>query len=148
MKIIQATIDHLDLLVPLFDGYRVFYKQTSDKKKAKQFLKERLLKKDSILFIALDDNSNAMGFTQLYPIFSSVSVRRLHVLNDLYVDSTFRSKGIGQALLEYAKEYIVAINGKGLVLETAKDNPAQHLYERLGWKLDSGTLHYTWENKN
>ena len=148
MKIIQATIDHLDVLVPLFDGYRVFYKQPSNIKKAEQFLKERLLKKESILFIAFDDNSNAMGFTQLYPIFSSVSMRRLHVLNDLYVDSTFRSKGIGQALLEYTKEYIVTINGKGLVLETAKDNPAQHLYERLGWKLDSGTLHYTWENMN
>jgi GNAT superfamily N-acetyltransferase len=148
MKIIQATIDHLDQLVTLFDGYRVFYKQSSDKKKAKQFLKDRLINEDSIIFMAFDDESNALGFTQLYPIFSSVSMRPLHVLNDLFVDTTIRGNGVGQALLEHAKDFIIKKNGKGLILETAKDNPAQYLYERHGWKLDSGTLHYTWENKN
>jgi len=146
MRIIRASNDQIDLLVPLFDGYRIFYKQSSDLKKARQFLKDRLNENDSIIFIAFDNEMNAIGFTQLYPTFSSVSMRSLHVLNDLYVDSNYRSKGVGQALLEYAKEYIVGINGKGLILETAKDNPAQHLYERLGWKLDKGTLHYTWEN--
>ena len=148
MKIIQATIDHLDQLVPLFDGYRIFYEQSSDRKEARHFLKNRLIKGDSIIFLAIDDNSNAQGFTQLYPIFSSVSMRPVYVLNDLYVDSTFRNNGVGEALLEYAKDHIIKIKAKGLILETAKNNLAQHLYERLGWKLDSGTLHYTWENKN
>ena len=148
MKINQATIDHLDQLVPLFDGYRVFYKQTSDKKNAKHFLKNRLINEDSIIFIAFDEQSNAIGFTQLYPIFSSVSMRPLHILNDLFVDTSNRGSGVGHALLEHAKDFSIKRSGKGLILETAKDNPAQYLYERNGWKLDTKTLHYTWANKN
>lgn len=30
------------------------------------------------------------------------------------------------------------------MLETAIDNPAQHLYEKLGWKNDVEVFHYAW----
>lgn len=44
MNIIKAEIQHLKNLTPLFDSYRVFYKQTSNPEAAKQFLKQRLEK--------------------------------------------------------------------------------------------------------
>ncbi|MEJ6792389.1 MAG: hypothetical protein QNK89_06585 [Lacinutrix sp.] len=44
MIIIRTEIRHLKDLLPLFDDYRVFYKQTSDPEAAKQFLKVRLEK--------------------------------------------------------------------------------------------------------
>lgn len=143
IKIIRAEKSHLSELIPLFEGYRVFYKQVSNPDGAKQFLTERMDNRESIIFIAYEDNI-ATGFTQLYPCFSSVSMQRLFILNDLYVEKSSRAKGIGEALLNRAKEYAIAKGAKGLALETGKDNPAQKLYERLDWKLETKYLNYFW----
>lgn len=146
-KVIDGTIKNLEQLTTLFDEYRVFYKQESDKEAARTFLTERLSKKDSIIFIALDNNENALGFTQLYPSFSSVKMQRTYILNDLYVSEKARGQGVGEALMEKAKGFAIANNSRGLTLETDFDNPAQKLYERLGWIRDSKVFHYTWEIK-
>jgi GNAT superfamily N-acetyltransferase len=143
MKIIRANKEHLDLIVPLFDSYRVFYEQVSDEKGAKFFLEKRLDRDESIIFLALIDNK-PVGFVQLFTSFSSVSLESIYILNDLYVDSSFRNKGIGKALLNKAKEQCASMKFKGLALETAKTNPAQHLYESLGWKKDVDCFHYFW----
>lgn len=146
MTIIKAHIEHLDIIAPLFDAYRVFYKQESDIEAAKTFLHERFKNNESIIYLALKENK-AIGFTQLYPLFSSVSMERMFVLNDLYVDSSCRNEGVGEALIEKAKEFCKNLNYKGLGLQTAQDNPAQELYERLGFEIDSD-LQYFWTNKN
>ncbi|MDC8005004.1 GNAT family N-acetyltransferase [Aureisphaera galaxeae] len=145
MKIIKATSEHLDILTTLFDGYRVFYKQDSDLKAAKNFLRERFKKEDSIIFLALNEHGKGLGFTQLYPSFSSVSMQRVYILNDLYVDPTARGLGVGAAIMERAKQFTKEQGAKGLTLETATDNPAQKLYERLGWEKDTDVFHYTWK---
>lgn len=144
MKIIKASIENLTELSVLFDGYRSFYKQNSDLNAAREFLTERFKKIDSIIFLALDDQNNGLGFTQLYPSFSSVSMQRVYILNDLFVVPEARGKGVGKALLESAKEFANTQGAKGLTLETAIDNPAQKLYEQLGWKKDTEVFHYTW----
>ncbi|MCB0456841.1 MAG: GNAT family N-acetyltransferase [Flavobacteriaceae bacterium] len=144
MKILQATLENFEAIVPLFDGYRVFYKQPSDLEKAKAFLKERLQKKDSIIFMAFE-GTIALGFTQLYPSFSSVSIQRTYILNDLFVLQKARGKGIGKALMERAKEFAISENANGITLETHITNPAQKLYERLGWIKDTEVFHYTWK---
>ena len=145
MKVILTTSKNLKQLVPLFDGYRVFYKQPSNPEAAQKFLEERFLKNDSVIFMVLDSNEKALGFTQLYPSFSSVSMQRTYILNDLYVTSEARKKGVGEALMECAKQFARQNGSKGLTLETAVDNPAQKLYQRLGWKKDKEVNHYTWE---
>lgn len=145
MKIIKATISNLKDIVPLFDAYRVFYEQEGDLNTAEEFLRERLENNESIIYIAYIDNK-AVGFTQLYPLFSSVSMERSLVLNDLYVSKEVRAKGIGEALINEVKNLCREQNLKGLALETAQDNPAQNLYERLGFVKESGFLHYFWAN--
>ncbi|MCW9037856.1 GNAT family N-acetyltransferase [Altibacter sp.] len=145
MKILKATPEHLKELVPLFDGYRVFYKQPSNPEAAHDFLNERLLKQDSVIFMALDKKGKGFGFTQLYPSFSSVSLQGTYILNDLFVALEARGKGVGAALMNHAKKFAIAESSKGLTLETAVDNPAQNLYERLGWVKDTNVFHYTWE---
>ena len=145
MKIINASADHLHELVPLFDRYRIFYKQASNLDAVKNFLKERIQQKDSVIFMALDEDGNGLGFTQLYPSFSSVSMQRVYILNDLYVSEKSRGQGIGESLMEYAKQFARKMESKGLTLETAIDNPAQNLYKRLGWVKDTEVNHYTWE---
>jgi GNAT superfamily N-acetyltransferase len=143
MKIRQATLGDLEITALLFDGYRQFYKQTSDIKLAQHFLRERIINNESVIFLCFEGDT-AVGFTQLYPSFSSVSAQRLLILNDLYVIPEMRGKGYGEAILLYAQGYCKGMNAKGLDLQTAVDNPAQHLYEKLGWVKDEHFLTYNW----
>ncbi len=141
-SISRATLDHLDLLVPLFDSYRQFYRQPSDPEGARQFLYERLDNDESIVFLALQEQQG-VGFIQLYPSFSSVSMRRLWVLNDLFVAPAARGLSVGVGLLERARTWAQETGAKGLVLETETTNTmAQRLYEKLGWQRDQSSYHY------
>jgi ribosomal protein S18 acetylase RimI-like enzyme len=147
MKIIQATINEIDSLAKLFDEYRVFYGKESDLEGAKKFLADRISNNESTAFIALDDNNNGMGFTHLYPIFSSTRMARLWLLNDLYVNQNYRKLGVGEALINEAKKLAMDTTSRGLILETANDNyPAQKLYEKTGWIKDNDHYYYSWEN--
>ncbi len=144
MTIAEAKLQHLDDLAPLFDGYRQFYRQSSDLETAKTFLKERITNNESVIYLAYIDDK-AVGFTQLYPLFSSVSMQPMYLLNDLFVDSTIRSKGVGQALIQAAKDLCIEKNYKGIAIQTESHNPAQHLYQRVGFKMDPD-LHLFWTN--
>jgi len=145
MEIKRATLSDLDLLAPLFDGYRQFYKQAPNLDAAKAFIGQRFAKNDSVIFLAMAANGRALGFTQLYPSYSSVSMQRTYILNDLFVTAAARGLGAATALMNHAKAFAIKQGAKGLTLETDMDNPAQKLYERLGWKKDTEVLHYTWE---
>src|ERR1700732_2431676 len=98
ISIHQATLKDLDGLAPLFDGYRQFYGQESDVAAAKEFLRDRLIHSESVIFIASRD-SLAVGFTQLYPSFSSISLARTYLLSDLFVATHARKLGVGRLLL-------------------------------------------------
>lgn len=144
IRISKASLSDLQQITPLFDAYRVFYKQESNLDGATEFLKQRLERKESTIFFAHEDGQ-AMGFTQIYPLFSSVSMQRVHLLNDLYVDSNHRGKGIATLLLNMAKQFAIDNGSKGLSLETHHTNPAQALYERLDWEKDEDHLYYFWK---
>lgn len=138
----RAELRDLDALVPLFDAYRMFYEQTSDLGAAAVFLRERFERGESVLFIALDSH-RAIGFTQLYPAFSSVRLRRVFLLNDLFVDERTRGKRVGERLLAAAAEHARAEGYVRLVLTTAVTNTkAQALYERTGWVRDTHDFTY------
>lgn len=143
----RASLDDLDSLAPLFDGYRVFYKQASDPALARAFIEERLRRDESVIFIARDGwNREPLGFTQLYPMFSSVAARRIWVLNDLFVVSTARKRGVARALMECARDFAAEKGALRLILETTEDNhAAQALYESLGYVRESGERHYSLE---
>ena len=145
MRIKRATVAELDDAAPLFDAYRQFYGQRSDVAAARAFLEERLRRDESVIFLAVADEGGgeALGFTQLYPSFSSVSMKRLWVLNDLFVAPKVRRGGVGRRLLDRAREWAIETGAKGLVLATAVENSkARALYESCGWKRDDDFQHY------
>ena len=132
----QATLADLDALVPLFDGYRVFYRQASDPDAARRFLQARFENGQSVLFIALVGDAPA-GFTQLYPSFSSVSMARIFILNDLFVAAAHRQLGLGTRLLAASADYARAVGAIRLTLTTELSNTtAQAVYEAAGWRRD------------
>lgn len=142
MTIKQASIGDIDELAILFAQYRVFYQQSFDAEAAKQFLLERITNRESVILIAIDAGQIA-GFTQLYPSFSSVSMRKIWILNDLFVSVDHRRKGIAQALINEVVEYCKKTGRKRVVLSTAYDNfNAQKLYEKLGF---NGSDFYNYE---
>ena len=139
----RATLENLNEVSDLFNAYRVFYKQDSDVNLAVNFISERIQNKDSVIFYANNEHGKPLGFTQLYPTFSSVSAKSSWVLNDLYVSSTARRLGVGKKLMETAKIFAIENNSKGIALETGENNvKAQALYESLGYEKDVGVYSY------
>lgn len=142
ITVVRAYPAHVDRVAPLFDGYRQFYGQASDLEAGRTFVLERLKRNESVIFLALD-GEEGVGFTQLFPAFSSVSMKRLWILNDLFVSPAARRRGVARALLEQARQFAIETQAKGLVLETALDNPARYVYESLGWQRDTEFYHYS-----
>ena len=143
MKVFQARPEHREEVSNLFDQYRVFYKSSSDLEAAKQFLKERFEKGDSTIFVASHDG-RIVGFTQLYPSFSSVSMKRIWILNDLFVDEHYRGKGVAQSLMSAAENFARETGAVRVVLATQMSNvAAQSLYELRGYVKDEEFYHYT-----
>ena len=142
LTIRQAVLADLEALAPLFDGYRQFYGQPSDISAAHAFLRARFEHGESFVFIALDGDT-PVGFTQLYPSFSSVSLARIFVLNDLFVHECARRKGVASKLLSAATEFAQALGAVRVSLSTAISNEsAQAVYQAAGWTRDEQFLGY------
>jgi ribosomal protein S18 acetylase RimI-like enzyme len=132
----QAVLADLDAVAILFDGYRQFYGQASDEAAAKTFLQARFEHGQSVVLLT-ESHGQAVGFTQLYPSFSSVSLGRVFVLNDLFVAPTARRLGVGEALLTAAADHARQLGAVRLSLTTNVQNlPAQALYASMGWERD------------
>lgn len=137
MIIRRAKKKDIGSLSILFDKYRIFYKQQSDVNNARAFLKKRMKRKESVIFVA-EERDELIGFTQLFPIFSSVSMKRTWLLNDLYVNEKSRGIGAATKLLDAAKDFGAKTKSKWLLLQTAADNfTAQKVYEKNGWVRES-----------
>ncbi|NUS37467.1 MAG: GNAT family N-acetyltransferase [Lysobacter sp.] len=133
----RAVLADLPALAPLFDAYRRFYSQPGDVARAEGFLRERLQRDESVVLLAERDGA-AVGFTQLYPMFSSVRTARLWILNDLFVAEEARRGGVARALLDAAASFAKDDGARGVMLETSRDNaPARALYRAAGWNEDA-----------
>ncbi len=134
-QISQVTTSDIADLLPLVEGYRAFYKQPQSERTL-EFLEQRISQGEAIAFIARVDGA-AVGFTLLYPTFSTVSLSEIWLLNDLFVVDTARGQGIANALMDTAESQAKSAGATRVFLRTAHDNtPAQSLYEGRGWKQD------------
>lgn len=132
-----ATLADLDVVAPLFDAYRQFYAQAPDAAAARNFIRDRLQRDDSVLLLALNDSQQAVGFAQLYPLFCSIDAKPIYQLSDLFVVPEGRRSGAGRALLQAAERHARNTGRTRLELTTARTNKtAQSVYEQLGWQRD------------
>jgi len=142
MNIKRINLSEANLVIGLFDKYRVFYKKDSDVNLAEQFIKTRLGNNESVIFVSLEADQ-PIGFTQLYPKYSSVSAVKNWILNDLYVDSNYRKQGIGEALIKKVMDFAKSDGAAYVQLETAVDNyTAQSLYEGIGFQKHEPDTEY------
>ena len=115
MSVRHAKLRDIEALGELLDGYRVFYDQPSDPAGARDFLAHRLGLGDSHLLVYEGEDGELLGFVQLYPLFSTVRLAPLWLLNDLFVAPNARDRGIGRALMNAARDLALA-NGAEIVI--------------------------------
>lgn len=146
IHIYEASGADLPMLVHLFDAYRSFYNCPSDTNAASEFLHQRFVNRDSVVFIAVEqkgDEVSGVGFTQLYPSFSSVNMKKIWILNDLYISELHRNKGIASQLIQVAKSFAKESGACNLTLETAITNfSARRLYEKENFIPNTSFVHY------
>jgi len=142
----HPSIEQLPALAKIFDAYRVFYKKKSNEVAAMAFLRERIEQKESVLFVA-EIKGELVGFTQLYPLFSSTNMARMWLLNDLFVIPEKRESGIGKLLMHAAQDHCKRTHSLGISLETEKNNlPGNALYPKMGFVKGGTHNFYFWEN--
>ena len=142
IKIIKAKKENYKEVGFLFDLYRQFYKYKTEIKKSTKYIKERISKKESTIFLCYCDKEPA-GFVQLYETFDSLNINKKLVLYDLYVKKEFRQIGIGKSLMDIAKKFGHKKKIKLIELSTAiKNKKAQSLYESLEYKRDKEYYSY------
>lgn len=169
IEIRQANLNDISEVSRLFDEYRMFYGQLSDLEAATSFIKERMSKQESMIFIAacnegregssspdadIDEDTDvaiqekhiketAMGFLQIYPSYSSVSMGPIWILNDLFVDSKYRQRGIARKLMQAVMKQAKKQQILRISLSTAISNQqAQALYESEGYTQDQRFMYY------
>ncbi|MFJ5299968.1 GNAT family N-acetyltransferase [Pseudomonas sp. SLFW] len=146
MRIIQATLEHLDLLTPLFVKYREFYGEHPFPDSSRDFLQKRLSRDESVIYLALpdDDDSKLLGFCQLYPSYSSLSLKRVWILNDIYVAEDARRQLVADHLMQKAKKMARETQAVRMRVSTSANNEvAQKVYESIGFKEDTQFKNYT-----
>jgi ribosomal protein S18 acetylase RimI-like enzyme len=133
----RAQIHDVEKIAALFFQYHQFYQVPSSLAQCQDYLAARLAANESIIFIAEQDNQ-VLGFTQLYPLFSSLSMQRIFVIYDLFVVESARRLGLAEKLMQAVEAFARSENASALMLETAHTNTkAQALYEKLGYQREN-----------
>ncbi|MGG1674816.1 GNAT family N-acetyltransferase [Neobacillus sp. NRS-1170] len=138
----QATIQDLNKIVPIFDSYREYFNQQRNPMKVENFLFERFEHLESVIFI-VEREGEVIGFAQLYPVFSSLSLQRVWLLNDFFITEAYRQQGVGKQLFAKVKEFSTLTKSKGIELSVEHINQkAWEFWEKLGFKLDEEFRYY------
>ncbi len=147
MRIVQATLEHLYLLTPLFIKYREFYGELPFPDSSRKFLETRLKRKESVIYLALaDDEDKLLGYCQLFPSYSSLSLKRVWILNDIFVAEDARRMLVADRLLQTAKQMAKDTNAVRMRVATSVSNEvAQKTYESIGFREDTRFKNYTLE---
>jgi GNAT superfamily N-acetyltransferase len=149
IRVVRATRKHVEMLTDLFQAYLAFYRRAHDRELVKTYLLARMMRKESAIFIALEGaggGTEAVGFAQLYPSFSSLRLSRIWVLNDIYTVPSRRRNGVAHLLLAAARTMAVGTSSTHVELLTERTNrAAQRVYESVGYRRDD--LFYRYEQE-
>lgn len=135
MKIFKAEQWNINVLLPLFEAYRLANGMTNNPERTLTFLTNRIRFNESIFFIAVNENSQPVGFIQLYPRLSSLRLQRYWQLTDIFVREDVCQPNVYRALISKAKEFVRYTQSNRLVTEL--DPIQQNMLENEGFKLNT-----------
>lgn len=142
-----ARAEDADSIAPLFNAYRQFYGAAPDPAGARAFIATRLDRAESVILLAralphASERPDVVGFAQLYPSFSSVSLGPIIVLNDLFVFPSWRRSNVARSMVEESARHGERVGALRIHLSTQLTNaPALHLYRSLGFVADQEFTH-------
>ena len=143
----RAGVADAARIAPLFDAYRQFYGAAPDFAGARAFLAARLERAESVVLLARalatgPEQGDAVGFAQLYPSFSSVSLGPIVVLNDLFVLPSWRRSSVARSLIAATVRHGERVGAIRIHLSTQSTNaPALRLYRSLEFDTDLEFTH-------
>jgi GNAT superfamily N-acetyltransferase len=136
LEIAPVTAAQLEQLLPLIAAYQRFYEvEETDDDRNRAFFARFLAPSEDGMLIGARGEDRFLGYACLYWHLSSLSAAETVLMNDLFVASDQRGRGVGRALIEASAE--VARERGAVLLEwsTAPDNrTAQRLYDSTGAK--------------
>lgn len=135
MKIFKAEQWNINVLLPLFEAYRLANGMSNNPERTLTFLTNRIRFNESIFFIAVNENSQPVGFIQLYPRLSSLRLQRYWQLTDIFVREDVCQPNVYRALISKAKEFVRYTQSNRLVTEL--DPIQQSMLENEGFKLNT-----------
>lgn len=142
LNIRQAVIQDLPNIVPIFDAYREYFGQQKNPEEAEKFLFEKFEHLESVIFI-VEQKSDVIGFAQLYPVFSSLSLKRVWLLNDFFIKGEYRNRGVGKELFAKVREFSKLTKAKGIELSVEHSNQkAWQFWEGQGFKIEDEFRYY------
>lgn len=144
----RARAEDVGRIAPLFDAYRQFYGSKPDLAGAHDFLAARLARDESVVLFARtlaagpSESADVVGFVQLYPSFSSVSMGPIIVLNDLFVLPSWRRSSVARSLIDATVRHGERVAAIRIHLSTQTTNePALRLYHSLDFSPDLEFTH-------
>ncbi len=144
MRIVQASVDRLDDVTPLFIKYREFYGQLPRPEASRRFLHDRLVNEQAIILLAEEDETGkVLGFCQLIPSFSALTLNPSWVLKGIYVVEEARRQLVADKLINEAKQRARTAGIKRMTVMTGEENiAAQQLYRSLGFSDDAELTYF------
>jgi GNAT superfamily N-acetyltransferase len=148
-RIVLAGVDQLEPLSQLLNAHRVAMGLPDNQPAVAHFLFERLINHESVIFMALNEQNDAIsaslgqGFVQIYPTFSAHSLMPLWILGEVYVAPNARRQGLATALITQALDLVRQRGDEGLSLDIPLENRAgRQLLEGMGFVINPAITHY------
>ena len=129
----EVTESNFNEVLPLIIEYQTFYGvEEINKDNDKLFFSQFTNSHENGILHIFRANGKAIGFTTIYKGFSSTRAEVVGVLNDLYVQPSYRGNGYGGKLISHAFKVAKAMGFSRLQWLTSQDNiAAQKLYDNL-----------------
>jgi GNAT superfamily N-acetyltransferase len=124
----------LEQLLPLIAAYQRFYAaEEIDDERNRAFFARFIAPSEDGMLLGAWRGEELHGYACLYWHFTSLVPAETVLMNDLFVDPTARSQGIGRALIEAGADIARKRGAHHLEWATAPDNKtAQRLYDATG----------------
>ena len=126
-------------LLPLVRGYADFYGVSPSDEDLLSLSRALIADpaREGVQFLARTHDGAAVGFATVFWLWSTLSARRVGLMNDLFVASEARGGGAADALIERCRAACREQGATRLTWQTAKDNArAQAVYDRVGGKRE------------
>ena len=139
-----ASRDDVDAIVPLYEW--LFAPPGSkppswDERRAAVALRDAIESRDAVVLVAVADNGELIGICTGYQDLHSVRFGYRAWVEDLAVHPEHRSRGVGKALLDAARDWARERGATHLELDSADARKDAHrFYEREGAQYRSITF--------